>query len=82
MPYPQFQFDFAPRTKMRVTDAIRMLEKHRVFTDVPCRETMIGWILDGTLDGKKIGDIWYLYVDTFEVWVRSLDEPEKMRRAA
>ncbi|MBK8810691.1 MAG: hypothetical protein IPN69_08155 [Acidobacteria bacterium] len=35
----------------------------RVFRPVPSRPTLIAWIEDGTLEGKKIGrgDNWYVY---------------------
>ena len=82
MPMQQFQFDFAPRTKMRVSEAIRLLKKFQVFTSPPSRETVVDLILDGTLDGRKIGEMWFVYADSFETWVKSLDEPEQMRRAA
>jgi len=82
MPHIQFAFDFAPRTKMKVSDVIHTLRKFRVFTTPPSRETIIDLILDGTLDGRKIGDMWFVYADSFEAWVKSLDEPQQFRRAA
>lgn len=82
MPQLQYTFDFAPRTKMRVSDAIKVLKRFEVFKVPPSRETLIDLILDGTLEGRKIGDMWFIYADSFDCWVKSLDEPEYYRRAA
>jgi hypothetical protein len=82
MPELQFQFDFAPRTKIKLSEAMSALKKFQVFTAPPCRETIVDLILDGSLEGKRIGGIWWIYLDSFERWVRSLDEPEQFRRAA
>lgn len=82
MPNLQFTFDFAPRTKMKLSDAIFALRKFGVFTTPPSRDTMIDLILDGTIDGRKIGTIWFVYVDSFEKWVKSLDDPQQFKRAA
>lgn len=82
MPSVQFQFDFAPRTKIKLSVAMQALKKTAAFDPLPCREWLIDQVLEGKLEGKVIGGIWWIYLDSFEKWVRSLDEPELLRRAA
>lgn len=71
----QYYFDFAPRLKMKVSEVQTVLKKNRVFFTPPSRETLIGLIEDGTLEGVKIGELWFIYADSFDKWVKSLDEP-------
>jgi hypothetical protein len=82
MPSVQIQFDFAPRTKIKISEAIDVLKRLRVFVKPPSREYIVDLVLEGTIDGRRIGGIWWIYLDSFEGWVRSLDEPEQARRAA
>jgi hypothetical protein len=82
MPSVQIQFDFAPRTKIKISEAMSALKRERVFVKPPSREYIVDLVLEGAIEGRRIGGIWWLYLDSFERWVRSLDEPEVLRRAA
>lgn len=78
MPLQQLQFDFAPRQKVTVSEALRTLAKYRIFTPNIDDETLLNFVHEGSIEGRKIGGRWFLYVDSFESWVKSLDEPMMM----
>ena len=70
----QIVFDFAPRQKLMLIDIQQYLETHRVLgASSPCRETIIGWIEDGTLEGFPTPKGWMVFADSFEEFVRRLD---------
>lgn len=52
-----------------------ILKRNQVFVTPPSRETLIGLIDEGKLEGIKIGELWFVYADSFDAWVKSLDEP-------
>lgn len=53
----------------------------RIFSPVPSRPTLIAWIEDGTLEGKKIGrgDNYYVYRSSLDAFIIA-SQPQ--RRAA
>jgi hypothetical protein len=55
MPELQFKFDFAPRTKIKLSVAMHALKKTRAFDPLPCREWLIDQVLEGKVEGKLIG---------------------------
>jgi hypothetical protein len=70
----QIVFDFAPRQKVMLIDIQQYLEKHKVLgASAPCRETIIGWIEEGTLDGFLSPLGWMVFADSFESFVKRLD---------
>lgn len=84
MPSIQFQFDFAPRTKLRLSDVEELLRKYAVFATPLSRDTLIEMCQDGTFE--TVGNSptrfgWLVYADSFEEWVRRLDEPVMSRAA-
>lgn len=71
----QIVFDFAPRQKLMLIDIQQYLEKHKVLgASAPCRETLIGWIEDGTLEGVRTPLGWMVFADSFQNFVKRLDE--------
>lgn len=70
----QLNFGFAPRQKLLLVDVQAYLRTHRVLgLESPCRETIIGWIEDGTLEGYKTPLGYVVFLDSFENFVRRLD---------
>lgn len=47
-------------------------ELARVFAPAPSRPTIVGWIEQGTLDGKQIGrgDNWFVYQSSLDSFIR------------
>lgn len=64
------------RTKLRLCEVERLIEKHRVIVPTPSRRTLINMCEDGRFETAadppgRIG--WLVYEDSFWHWVRSLD---------
>lgn len=78
----QLQFDFAPRPKMRLSDIQRFMKDHAVVGSAPSRGSLIALCEDGTLEAIKTRYGWLVFIESFEAWVRSMDQPEQFRRAA
>lgn len=70
---PRIRFDYRPRTALRLARVETILHEERVMDPVPCRMTLIGWIEDGTLEGKKTEmGFWIVYEDSLDAFVRKL----------
>lgn len=71
----QLDFGFAPRPKLLLADIQAYMETHRVLGhQAPCRETIIGWIEDGTLEGFQTPKGWVVYQESFKRFVAALDQ--------
>lgn len=82
MALSQLHFDFAPRPKILLTEAMQELEYRNVFTPMPTDEWFVGQILSNEIEGRKIGGRWWIFVDSLEDWLRDINQPEGMRLAA
>lgn len=65
------------RTKLRLSEVQRLIEKNRIMVPTPTRRTLSNMCEDGRLETAtatpgKMG--WLVYEDSFWKWVRSLDE--------
>lgn len=74
MPSPQFKFDFAPRTMLRLSEIEEILTQQRVMRTPPSRNTLIEMCEEGTFEGSKTRFGWMVFEDSFEDWVRSLQQ--------
>jgi hypothetical protein len=74
MPSLQFRFDFAPRPMLRLSEIEQILKQYRVMRTPPSRNTLIEMCEEGTLEGNKTRFGWMVYEDSFEDWVRSLQQ--------
>ncbi|MGD9629198.1 MAG: hypothetical protein AB7V18_08130 [Pyrinomonadaceae bacterium] len=66
------------RTKLRLSQVERLIEKHRVIVPPPSRRTLINMCEDGRFEtaSNPPGPLgWLVYEDSFWSWVRSLDGP-------
>lgn len=70
----QLDFGFAPRPKLSLPEVMFLIEKHRILAQVPCRETLINWCEDGTLDAVRTPLGWQVYQDSFIAFVARLDQ--------
>jgi hypothetical protein len=64
------------RTKLRLSEVQRLIEKNRIIVPTPTRRTLTNMCEDGRLETAvnppgKMG--WLVYEDSFWKWVRSLD---------
>ena len=64
------------RTKLRLSEVQRLIERHRIIVPTPTRRTLSNMCEDGRLETAenppgKLG--WLVYEDSFWSWVRSLD---------
>lgn len=71
----QYNFGFEPRPTLRLDHVERVISEKRIITPRPSRSTLIAWIEQGTLEGKKVGSFWVVYQDSFDKWVRSIAGP-------
>lgn len=55
-----------------------------VFHPTPSRHTIVGWIEDGTLDGKQIGrgDNWHVYESSLDNLIRASQDARQQKLAA
>jgi hypothetical protein len=74
MPSLQFRFDFAPRPLLRLSEIEQIMRQYRVMRTPPSRNTLIEMCEEGTLEGTKTRFGWMVYEDSFEGWVRSLQQ--------
>ena len=70
-----YDFGFQVRPAMRLREIEIILRQTRVLTPVPSRPTLIALIDSGTLEAKKMSNVWMVYVDSFHAWVKSF-QPE------
>lgn len=56
----------------------------QVFYPAPSRPTIVGWIEEGTLDGKQIGrgDNWYVFTSSLNTLIRASQASSQQRMAA
>lgn len=74
----QLDFGFAPRPKLRISEVQKLLGKHRILgNDAPCRETIINWCEDGTLEAVYSPVGYLVYEDSFVDFVRRLDAGDR-----
>lgn len=82
MALSQLQFDFAPRQKILLTEAMQELEYYKIFHPMPTDEWFVGQIECGEIEGRKIGGRWWMFVDSLEDWLMKINEPEQVKYAA
>ncbi len=70
----QFKFDFEIRPLLNLGEIEDIIRQHRIMRPVPCRWTLINYINVGTFEGFKENGQWVVYEDSFEGWVRSLQQ--------
>ena len=70
--FPRFRFSFDTRTALRLCIVERILLEERILDPVPSRQTLINWIEEGRLAGKKTDIGWIVYQDALEAFVRRL----------
>ena len=71
----QLDFGFAPRPKLLLADIQEYMKHNRVLgKQAPCRETIIGWIEEGTLEGFQTPKGWVVYQDSFKHFITALDK--------
>ena len=68
--------DIKIRTKLRLSEVQRLIERNRIIVPTPTRRTLSNMCEDGRFETAanppgKIG--WLVYEDSFWAWVRSLD---------
>ena len=82
MALSQLQFDFAPRQKILLTEAMQELEYRDIFIPMPTDEWFVGRIECGEIEGKKIGGRWWFFVDSLEQWLKKNNQAEDVKLAA
>lgn len=62
---------------IKLGEVERILAK--IFFPAPSRPTIVGWIEEGTLDGKQIGrgDNWFVYQSSLDDFIRQ-SQPQKL----
>lgn len=67
---------------IKVGEVERILRQ--VFLPAPTRPTIVGWILDGTLDGRQLGrgDNWFIYQSSLDDFIRASQAARQHKLAA
>lgn len=67
---------------IKLGEVERILES--VFHPTPSRHTIVGWIEDGTLEGRQIGvgNNWFVYESSLDNLIRASQESRQLRFAA
>ncbi len=73
----QYDFGFAPRPALRLSEIEQILRRHRIINPIPSRANLIELVEDGRLEGKLTNYGYIVYEDSFKKWVRSL-QPEQI----
>jgi hypothetical protein len=81
MALTQFSFDFAPRKKILLSVAIDEIQYYEIFAPMPSAEWFVGLIESNEIEGLKIGGRWYVFADSLEEWIRSINSPQVARAA-
>lgn len=68
------EFGFVPRPKLRLVEVEDRINRHRIIQPCPSRQTLINWLEEGRLEGRKSPLGWLVFEDSFKKFVRSLDE--------
>lgn len=67
--------DFPIEPLWKISELRRLLKKHGILRPVPTHQTIINYILDGTLDGFQTDRGHYLIREkSILAWVRSLQQ--------
>lgn len=74
MPRLQYHFDFAPRTMLRLSEIEEIVREYRIMRTPPSRDSLIEMCEDGTFEGQKTRFGWLVSEDSFDRWVRSLQQ--------
>jgi hypothetical protein len=70
---PKIKFGFNTRPTLRLCVIEETLQEQRIMNPVPSRMTLITWVEQGILEGKKTPTgIWIVYQDSFENFVKKL----------
>lgn len=78
MPRVQYTFDFAPRQMLRLSEIEDIIRSYRIMRTPPSRDTLIAMCEDGTLEGNQTRMGWMVFEDSFDAWVKKLQQPQKM----
>jgi hypothetical protein len=56
----------------------------RIFQPAPSRPTIVGWIEDGTLEGRQVGrgDNWFVYQSSLDNFIRQSQSVGQQKMAA
>lgn len=67
---------------IKLGEVERILE--RVFRPAPSRPTIVGWIEEGTLEGRKIGigGNWFVYQSSLDNFIRASQGLRQQKLAA
>lgn len=69
------KFDFDTRSCIRLGAVERLFYEEKILNPAPCRNTIIRWVEEGRLEGKKTPmGYWVIYQDSLERFVRELYE--------
>lgn len=74
MPKIQYKFDFAPRTMLRLEEIEEIIREYRIMRTPPSRDALIAMCQDGTLEANKTRFGYLVFEDSFDGWVRSLQQ--------
>lgn len=66
----QYQFDFAVRPMLKLSDIEQILVKARIMRDPPSRPVLIEMCEDGTFEAKKTRFGWMVSEESFDRWVK------------
>ncbi|MCU0239591.1 MAG: hypothetical protein MUC29_09130 [Pyrinomonadaceae bacterium] len=75
MALSQFSFDFAPRKKLLLSEAMEEIRYYDIFSPMPTDEWFVGLILSEELEGRKIGGRWWVFADSLEDWLKKVNQP-------
>jgi hypothetical protein len=70
----QYNFGFATRRALRLSEIEEILRNTRVIVPIPSRTYFLKRLEDGTLDGYRTQFGWLVYEDSFKNWVKSLHQ--------
>ena len=68
--------DLAPRTKLRVSEIVRLIRIHRIIVPPLSRRTIVSLCDDGTLETaprRNRNANYLVYEDSFLDWIKGLD---------
>jgi hypothetical protein len=74
MPTPQYKFDFATRTMLRLSDIEQILRDYRIMRTPPSRNTLIEMCEEGVFEAKKTRFGWMVFEESFDEWVMTLQQ--------
>jgi hypothetical protein len=80
----QYDFGYAPRPKLALSEIEAIIKKHRILTPCPSRQTLTEWCEEGVLfEATRIrpNGMWYVFEDSFQAWVKSLQTENKFESA-